>query len=94
MAQQLELRGVHVFTKAPGTRQFQLTKTNPYMRLACGPEVLFIQNGTVFSEGGPPLKELPGWFEGELNKCSNSALAECGWKISDTLRLPGGKVIK
>lgn len=86
MAQEkLQLRGVHVFEKvntSMGGSIVRLTKINPYVRLGMKEQVLYIQNGKVFSEEGGivPADQLPAWFSGEVEKVSKAVLRECGWQ--------------
>ena len=76
----LDLSGVHVFKKTPGTNSFRLVDTKPLMRLCSGSNVVFIQHGRYWTPGGDPIpsKELPEWARVELTKVSQAALAECG----------------
>lgn len=74
-----DLRGVHVMKRVPGSHQFRLAEVHPALRLGKGDEHLYIQNGTVFDEGGTQVKDLPGWFAEEVAKCSPHTLAECGY---------------
>lgn len=77
------LREVHVYKPVPNRPgSFVLSKVNPYIRLGCENEILFIQGGKVHSlEGAPiPHDKLPAWFSTELAKVSKTALAEVGWK--------------
>lgn len=74
----LNLRGVHVYEKIPGQSTFRLKETHPAMRLSRDMQVLYIQDGTVFAEGGEEVKELPAWFNEEVQKASPTALREVG----------------
>ena len=81
MAQGLDLTGIHVLRKVPGSQQWALAKTQPALRLCSQDEVVYIQHGKVFSAGGLPIadKDLPGLFSVELGKCNPVVLKECGW---------------
>lgn len=75
----LELRKVHEYAKVPGTAgTYRLARTNPYMRIASGAQVLFLQSGQVFSEEQGLVKEIPSWFMDEITKASPTAIKECG----------------
>ncbi len=78
--QKLELTRVHVYEKLPGRQAFRLAKTQPAMRLASGADIVWIQGGKLFDDGGEPLAKVPGWFAEEVKKINPQALAETGYK--------------
>lgn len=82
MAQGLDLTGIHVLRKVPGSQQWALAKTQPALRLCSQDEVIYIQHGKTFSAGGNLIadRDLPGWFATELGKCNPTVLKECGWE--------------
>lgn len=72
---------VHEYTKVSGSQAVRLTKVTPYIRLSSGQgPPIFIQNGKLWSEGGPPIKDIPDWFYDELAKISKTALAAVNYK--------------
>lgn len=81
MAKKLNLAGVHVLRKIPGSQQYALAETHPAMRIAQGDNALYIQDGQVWSAGGDLVKptEIPGWFLEEVKKVNPKALVECGF---------------
>jgi hypothetical protein len=76
----LELAGVHVYEKVPGTtNETRLVKTNPYVRIGMKDHTpIFIQGGRFYSEGGPEVTEFPVGFDAELAKLSPRVRAEVG----------------
>jgi hypothetical protein len=77
----LELRGVHVFEKAPGADHATLKSVRPVLRLSSRDNgEVFIQGGRYWTAGGEAIKskDLPAWVGDEIKKCSPAALAECG----------------
>jgi hypothetical protein len=81
MASKLELKGVHVYEKVPGTAgHFRLTRINPALRLGCEAGHLYLQAGRVFEESGAEVKNPPSWFAEELAKCDPAALREVGYQ--------------
>lgn len=79
MGIKLELDRVHVIDKVPGTNNFRLTKVQPAMRLCENGEIVWIQRGKLFDDGGQQMDEAPEWFAKVVQKCSVSALAEVGY---------------
>ena len=81
MALKLELNRVHILEKIQGSMQFRLTRTQPAMRLARKDEVVFLQRGVFFDQGGHPIEKnaLPGWLPDELKMCNPAVLKECGY---------------
>lgn len=80
----LELKGVHVFEKVPGSSgAFRLVRTNPAMRIGGTEGHLYIQGGHVFEEGGKevPISQVPAWFTAALEFVNPAALKECGWNF-------------
>ena len=65
----------HETERVKGTNVRRVTKIKPYIRLNAekGPPI-FIQEGTLYSEGGQVVKEVPEWFDAELSKCSKTML--------------------
>lgn len=86
----LTLTKVHVTEKVPNSDQTRVTRTNHYVRLYAdnGPPV-YLQNGVVFSEGGPVVEpeDYPDWFWGEVSKLSEEALATVHFEIPDDKRI-------
>lgn len=83
--QKLALDKVHVLEKIPGSLQFRLTKTNPAMRLARKDDVVYLQGGKVFDQGGNLLakEKQPGWLADEMKTCNPVALRECGFGMKE-----------
>lgn len=82
----LTLTRVHVAEKVPGSDQSRVTRTNHYIRVYAedGPP-MYIQNGSVYSEGGPLVdpEDYPTWFWTEASKCTEHALATVHFTIPD-----------
>ena len=82
----LTLTRVHVTEKVPGSDQTRITRTNHYIRLYAdsGPPC-YIQNGHVYSEGGPLIEpeDYPEWFWPEVNKLSEPAKAAVEFTIPE-----------
>jgi hypothetical protein len=88
----LTLTKVHVTEKIPNSDQTRITRTNHYVRLYAdsGPPC-YIQNGAVYSEGGPLIDEqdYPDWFWREVNKLSEAALQSVHFTIpADRVSVP------
>jgi hypothetical protein len=81
MGRTLALRGVHVFQKVPNTNQFRLKEVHPYVRLTDGEEVVYIQDGSVYSGGGEPFAAaaVPAWFHEKVKTLNPAILRECGY---------------
>lgn len=79
--QKLELNKVHVLEKIPGTAMFRLGRTQPALRLCRKDEVVYIQKGMLFDQGGNPLSkdQTPGWLADELKSVNPAVLKECGY---------------
>lgn len=81
MSRKLNLRGVHVYEKTPGTQSFRMTSVHPAIRFAKeGAGVIWLQDGMFFDDGGQPVKTNPEWLTEEISKANPVALAEAGWK--------------
>ena len=82
----LTLNKVHVTEKVPNTDQTRVTRTNHYVRLYAenGPPC-YLQNGEVYSEGGPLIdpEDYPTWLWAEVNKLSPAALESAKFTIPD-----------
>lgn len=76
----LELNRIHVIEKIPGTQQFRLTGLQPAMQLRQEDEVVWIQRGMLFDNGGKLLKQPPAWFKSAVAAANPRALAECGYR--------------
>lgn len=72
---------VHWFEKIPGQQQTRLARVTPYARITReGHPPIYVQAGGVFSEGGKPLEQLPGWFDEEMARLTPKVREEVGWK--------------
>jgi hypothetical protein len=82
----LTLTKVHVAEKVPGSEATRITRTNHYVRVCAdnGPPC-YIQNGTVYGEGGPAIEldQYPEWFWVEVSKLSPHALEAVGFEIPE-----------
>jgi hypothetical protein len=82
----LTLTKVHVTEKVPNTDQSRVTRVNHYVRLYAdnGPPC-YLQNGEVYSEGGPLIDppDYPTWLWGEINKLSPQALESVHFTIPE-----------
>ena len=79
----LNLRGIHVFKKVPGSPgAFRLAEINPALRLSNGPEQVWLQKGSFYASNGDPIPQdkLPGWLPSALEATSTAALAEAGYR--------------
>lgn len=78
----LDLRGVHVVKKIPGTQNYRLAEVHPALRFANEESNLYIQDGRVFDAGGNIVgaKDIPDWFKDAVSKANPVALREAGWK--------------
>jgi hypothetical protein len=73
---------VHEYTRVSGSQAVRLTKVTPYIRLVSGQgPPIFIQNGKLWSEGGPPITDIPNWFYDEIRKVSKEALADVKYVV-------------
>lgn len=74
--------------KIPGTlEQSRVVRTHHYVRIAAeGNPPLYIQNGTVFAEGGGLVDEIPDWFWPEVNKLTPAALHIVGYEVPQDKR--------
>lgn len=83
----LQLTKVHVSERIPDSHNAsRIIRTNHYIRLGDGNNPpLYIQNGQVFSEGGPLVEEseLPDWFWLAAQRCSADALAAVNFRVPD-----------
>jgi hypothetical protein len=75
-----------VTEKVPGSEATRITRTNHYVRVYAdeGPPC-YIQNGEVYSEGGPVIEpgDYPQWFWTEVSKLSPHALDAVGFTIPE-----------
>jgi len=73
----------HVTEKVPGSsNESRVIRTHHYIRVvSSGHPPLYIQDGQVFSEGGPLVDEIPDWFWAEACKCTDDALRAVKFEI-------------
>lgn len=89
----LQLNKVHEYQHVPGTEsEVRLVRMHPYVRIVtAGQPPLFVQDGMIFSEGGPvvPHDEIPDEFWAEISKTSAAQLEVVKFTIPD-----GKKVVQ
>lgn len=75
----LELSKVHDYQKVPGSMEVRLVKTRPYVRLCReGGPPLYVQEGRIYSEGGPEMDPVPAWFWEEAGRVAPAVRDETG----------------
>lgn len=74
-------------THKPRAAKGQPRAVEPYLRLSREGQIVFLQNGEIWSEGGQRIADddLPEWFDEELAKCNIEVLHEVGFATDDEL---------
>ena len=80
----LNERGVHVIRKVTGKDEWRVAEIHPLMTLTYEDQKVKLQDGQVYDPSGKALDmdALPEWVMDAISKCTPSALAEVGLKIS------------
>lgn len=72
---------VHHMVKVPDKETWVIGRVTPLTRLGHYGEVVILQAGKFWSDGGPELElaDLPGWVYDAMSKMSPAALKEVGF---------------
>lgn len=90
MPPSLKLSKVHEYQRVPGTESdVRLVRMHPYIRIVTPQEPpLYIQDGMIFSEGGPQVadEDIPDAFWEEVSKTSPAQLEVVKFVIPESKR--------